>query len=201
MNRVITLAILFLAALATGCASITRGTKDAFAIQSTPSGAMVSMSNGLNCVTPCAIELPRKHGFSVTFTLDGYKTLTTNVIPKQAGAGSAGMAGNVILGGLIGAAVDLGTGAMKDLYPNPLIVTLVPNSSSKASMVEVPEGKTAEVAEAADDGESTPKQAEKEVSTPKQVKEGVSTTGQVEEVVEDNTESESEQSKARRFGF
>ena len=181
MKRLTTFAILFLAVLATGCASITRGTKDAFAIQSTPSGAMVSMSNGLTCVTPCAMELPRKHSFSVTFKMDGYKELTTNVIPKQAGAGSAGMAGNIILGGLIGAAVDAGSGAMKDLYPNPLVVTLVPDSSSKASMVELPEGKTAEVPEAADHSESALEQSE--------------------DVAEDDAESKSEPSKARRTGY
>ena len=36
------------------------------------------------------------------------------------------MAGNVILGGLIGAAVDVGSGAMNDLRPNPVKVALVP---------------------------------------------------------------------------
>jgi hypothetical protein len=100
------------------------------------------------------MELPRKHGFSVTFTLDGYKTLTTNVVPRQAGAGSAGMAGNIILGGLIGAAVDVGTGAMKDLYPNPLAVTLVRATSTKESVVELPAGEAEEVDEATDTGES-----------------------------------------------
>lgn len=148
-------AILFLTVLATGCASITRGTTDAFATQSTPSGATVSLSNGLTCVTPCAMELPRKHGFSVTFTLDGYKTLTTNVVPRQAGAGSAGMAGNIIFGGLIGAAVDAGSGAMKDLYPNPLVVTLVPLTSTKESVVELPAGEAEELGGATDTDEST----------------------------------------------
>lgn len=36
------------------------------------------------------------------------------------------MAGNVVLGGFIGAAVDAGTGAAKQLKPNPIKVTLVP---------------------------------------------------------------------------
>src|SRR5690606_34631225 len=84
--------------LTTGCASITRGTKDVFSIQTDPPGATASMSNGLTCVTPCTLELPRKHGFTVTLTLDGYKSLSTSIVPRQAGAGSAGMAGNVIFG-------------------------------------------------------------------------------------------------------
>lgn len=34
------------------------------------------------------------------------------------------MAGNVVFGGLIGAGVDAGTGAMLELVPNPVKVTL-----------------------------------------------------------------------------
>jgi len=36
------------------------------------------------------------------------------------------MAGNVLFGGLIGAAVDAGSGAMHDLVPNPVDVRMVP---------------------------------------------------------------------------
>jgi hypothetical protein len=36
------------------------------------------------------------------------------------------MAGNVLLGGIVGAAVDVITDATKDLRPNPVKVTLVP---------------------------------------------------------------------------
>lgn len=138
MKKLTIVCILFGVAMSSGCASITRGTKDVFSIQTDPPGAVASMSNGLNCVTPCTLELPRKHAFAVTLKLDGYKTLTTNVVPRQAGAGSAGMAGNIIFGGLIGAAVDAGSGAMKDLYPNPLIVTLVREGSEEASAVQFP---------------------------------------------------------------
>jgi hypothetical protein len=44
--------------------------------------------------------------------------------------GAAGMAGNVILGGLIGAVVDGASGAMNDLRPNPLQVAMVPQGGS-----------------------------------------------------------------------
>jgi len=36
------------------------------------------------------------------------------------------MAGNVLLGGVIGAGVDAGTGAMHSHKPNPLVVELTP---------------------------------------------------------------------------
>jgi len=46
------------------------------------------------------------------------------VTNKIANAGSAGMAGNIFVGGIIGVAVDAGSGAMNDLVPNPVNVTL-----------------------------------------------------------------------------
>jgi hypothetical protein len=36
------------------------------------------------------------------------------------------MAGNVIVGGIIGAGIDAGTGAMLNLVPNPVVLTLEP---------------------------------------------------------------------------
>ncbi len=122
------------------CATITRGSKDFFEIESEPTGASVELSNGLNCVTPCAMELPRKHPFTATFLLEGYKPLTADVVPKQAAAGSAGMAGNVIFGGIIGVVADSTSGAMKDLYPNPLVARLAAEDSTDMSAVVLPEG-------------------------------------------------------------
>ena len=40
------------------------------------------------------------------------------------GAGAAGVAGNVLLGGVIGIGIDAATGASKDLKPNPVEVEL-----------------------------------------------------------------------------
>ena len=117
--------------LLTSCASITRGTKDTFGIETTPPGVEARLSNGLFCTTPCTFTLPRKEGFVVTLTKEGYKTVTANITPKRAGGGAAGMAGNVILGGLIGVAVDSSTGAMNDLFPNPLVVTLIAEAEDK----------------------------------------------------------------------
>lgn len=111
--------------LGSGCTTVTRGTKDVLVVESDPSGADVALSNGLRGQTPTSFELPRKNALTVTVSKEGYETVTVNVTPKVVGAGGAGMAGNVILGGLIGAAVDAGTGAMKDLKPNPVRVTLV----------------------------------------------------------------------------
>jgi hypothetical protein len=111
-------------ALLNGCGTITRGTKDVLVIESEPSGATVQLSTGLQGKTPATFELSRKHDLVVTISKEGYETVNVNVVPKVAGAGGAAMAGNVVLGGLVGAAVDAGTGSMYDLKPNPVHVVL-----------------------------------------------------------------------------
>lgn len=57
---------------------------------------------------------------------DGYESVTIDVRPQTGNAGAAGMAGNLIFGGLIGAAVDATTGATKQLMPNPIRIKLPP---------------------------------------------------------------------------
>jgi hypothetical protein len=114
------------AVLIQGCATITRGTTEVLVIETTPSGAEVDMSNGLRCKTPCAMEVKRKTNIVLDITKDGYESARINVLSEVAGAGAAGMAGNVILGGVIGAGVDAATGATKRLTPNPVKVTLNP---------------------------------------------------------------------------
>lgn len=108
-----------------GCATITRGSSDTLVVESDPPGADVKLTNGLTGKTPTSFKLDRDANLVVTITKEGYEKVDVNVTPQVAGAGSAGMAGNILLGGLIGAAVDAGTGAMYDLKPNPVKVTLV----------------------------------------------------------------------------
>jgi hypothetical protein len=115
-----------------GCATITRGTTQDFAVTSTPPGAAVKTSTGFECAaTPCTFKMPRKNPFSVEIRLEGYQTETVLVESKVAGSGAAGMAGNVLVGGLIGIGVDASSGATKDLTPNPVAVTLTPNGQPR----------------------------------------------------------------------
>lgn len=108
-----------------GCATVTRGTNDTWSVATTPAGAAVKTSNQFACdSTPCTFKMPRKSEFDVTITKTGYKEWKGHVTHHVSGAGGAGMAGNVLLGGLVGAAVDGTSGAMLDLVPNPLDVTL-----------------------------------------------------------------------------
>ncbi|MBL8537931.1 MAG: PEGA domain-containing protein [Hyphomonadaceae bacterium] len=115
------------AVLASGCATITRGTTQEFVVESTPPGASVTTSNGFECAaTPCTFRMPRKEGFTVTVEREGYLSAEATVTSSMSSGGAAGMAGNVLIGGLIGAGVDATSGAMNDLSPNPLQVTLQP---------------------------------------------------------------------------
>lgn len=114
-----------------GCATITRGSSEAFVVESTPSGADVRLSSGEVCKTPCTLKKKRKDNFVVFIKRDGYEPAEVSVISETAGAGAAGMAGNVLLGGLIGVGVDAATGATKKLTPNPVRVTLNPVSAPK----------------------------------------------------------------------
>jgi hypothetical protein len=117
--------IAFTLILTNGCATITRGTQEVLVIESTPPGATVSTSNGLQGKTPASFKVSRRGGFTVTIAKEGYEPITVQVESQIAGGGAAGMAGNVILGGLIGAAIDAGSGATLELKPNPIQVDLV----------------------------------------------------------------------------
>ncbi len=123
------LAISVLALLNTGCATITRGTTEVLVIETTPAGADVELSTGARCKSPCSMEMKRKNAVVVDITKDGYEPVRMNVLSQVAGAGAAGMAGNLVFGGIIGAGVDAATGATKQLKPNPVVVTLVPTAA------------------------------------------------------------------------
>lgn len=124
------------------CATITKGTEDTVTLNSVPSAASVTFSEKLGkladqyCETPCVIELNRKYTYGVTFEKDGYKPVTGLLEPKFSSDGAAGMAGNILIGGIVGAAIDGSTGAMNDLKPNPMNAQLAEVGSDKKSYIE-----------------------------------------------------------------
>ena len=126
MQKLVGAVALTVVAMSLGaCATVTRGTKTAWEVKSEPPGAAVKTSNGFSCdSTPCAIKMKRKSEFTATITKDGYRPLDVKVTNKIGSGGGAGMAGNVLVGGLIGVGVDATSGAMLDLTPNPVVVTL-----------------------------------------------------------------------------
>ncbi len=118
----------------TSCATITRGVHDKLSVLSDPPGADVRLSTGEHGVTPAKFVKSRKgENFIVTISKPGYAPQTVRVESKFSGTGGTAMAGNVVLGGPIGAGVDLASGAYNSLYPNPVSVHLVPTPKSKPS--------------------------------------------------------------------
>jgi len=116
------------------CATVTRGTTEAFTVETVPAGASVRTTVGYACdATPCTWKMPRKSEFTATIAKPGYKTVTTQVVHTTAGAGAAGMAGNVLIGGLPGIVIDAATGSTQDLKPNPLHLVLEPDTAAVAS--------------------------------------------------------------------
>jgi hypothetical protein len=107
-----------------GCATVTRGSTEVLVIESNPIGAVARLSSGRVCVTPCSLELPRKTSVSITFEKEGYRPTTAYVSSGIDGAGGAGMAGNVLVGGIVGIGIDSYSGANKSLSPNPVLVVM-----------------------------------------------------------------------------
>lgn len=131
------------------CATVTRGTSQKFAIESSPTAAEVTLSNGQQCVTPCKMKLKRKPGFTATVKKPGYQTQTVTVESKLGGGGVVAGAGNVLLGGVVGGIVDGTNGSMNNLTPNPLVVTLVPETAPAAAAASVPAAEAVSAAPAA----------------------------------------------------
>ena len=114
--RIKTMAALALPALATGCATATRGTTEQVVINYAPATATVTTSLNHTCrSSPCTIEVSREKRFVVTAAAPGYEMQTVAVNTKLAGRGTAAFAGNVLVGGVIGMGVDAATGATLDL--------------------------------------------------------------------------------------
>ena len=68
----------------------------------------------------------RSADITVTVTKEGYEPQVIPLTKEIPGAGAAGFAGNLLVGGLVGMGVDAATGAAQDHKPNPVIVTLQP---------------------------------------------------------------------------
>ena len=112
------------------CATVTRGIHDKLYVESQPPGANVLLSSGERGVTPTKFVKSRRDSFTVTVSKPGYNAMTVKVESKASPTGGAAMAGNAVAGGIIGIAIDSGTGAMFSLYPNPVSVQLVPSLRS-----------------------------------------------------------------------
>ncbi len=122
-----------------GCATVTRGTTDQVQMRSVPVGATATASTGQTCTTPCTITVGRKDEFSVHFEKPGFTSQDIQVKTQASGAGQAALAGNLVVGGIVGLATDASTGATLDHVPNPVSVELRPaRASAKLRSAHLP---------------------------------------------------------------
>ena len=128
-----------------GCATVTRGTSQKFAIESIPSGANVGLSTGQTCTTPCRLNLKRKRDFTAKFTKDGYQPREANVESKVRVGGGTALVGNLVVGGIVGLIVDMSNGSIKDLRPNPLNLTLAQKEGMPVDSAVTPTGQPPEI--------------------------------------------------------
>lgn len=120
-----------------GCASATRGWEETISISSSPSGAtatVTGMKEPFSCTTPCVAQVKRSDDLTVAFDLPGHEPQIVPLTKEIATTGAAGFAGNLLLGGLVGMAVDGVSGAALDHKPNPVIVSLKPIAPPPAPM-------------------------------------------------------------------
>lgn len=105
-----------------GCATVMRGTTQDISISSEPFGASVTIDHQPHGVTPIVASLSRESSHFVSIELEGYGPVTTRIISQHDGA----VAGNCLLGGIPGIAIDSVSGAGKILQPEIIHVVLVP---------------------------------------------------------------------------
>lgn len=128
MHRPIHLALaIAFAALATGCATITTGTTQTIGVKTNPEGADCQFTREGTLVgrvnpTPGTIQIGKGYGnITVSCRKDGYEELAGTVGSEF----QAMTLGNILLGGIIGVAVDAASGALAK-YPESVTFTLVP---------------------------------------------------------------------------
>lgn len=125
-KRIILLAMFLGVAFLSGCATVMTGPTQKVPVTSNPSGAVAKVDGSITAITPAIFTLERKTDHTIEITKDGFRTATVIIRHTMSGA----TAGNILIGGIIGVAVDGATGAMFKLIPERVDVTLEPEVSS-----------------------------------------------------------------------
>lgn len=114
-------------ALTSGCATVTKGASQTLTVQTAPEGAACMLERDGKVIgavnpTPGSIKVGKgRKDIAVSCEKTGYLKSSDNLSPTF----QAMTAGNILIGGLIGVAVDAASGAMNE-YPSALDVTLIP---------------------------------------------------------------------------
>ena len=79
MKSIYLVGVFGVAAMLSGCATITRGTTEILVIETTPPGADVDLSSGLRCKTPCSLEVKHKNAVVLDISKLGFEPQRVNV--------------------------------------------------------------------------------------------------------------------------
>jgi hypothetical protein len=110
-----------------GCATIINGTTQKIPVSSEPSGANCTVvGDNTKYTTPCQVELARKSDHFLKLEKEGYDPATVEIKHVLSGA----VAGNILLGGLIGWGVDAATGSQNRLIPETVHISFKASSPS-----------------------------------------------------------------------
>ena len=129
MKYTIKIVTVVLVVICSGC----RSTKETLYINSDPTGARETLSNGMTGATPCTFVVPLKEKPLVTIEKDGYEPALVTVakkVSKKMVAGRAAMAVLILpLAAIGGSGGGMGSdviGPVSKLEPNPVSVKLLP---------------------------------------------------------------------------
>lgn len=106
----------FLCVLLTGCATIMHGTTQNVGFSSNPTGAVVCIDNKECGKTPHVFHLSRNKNHIVKLEMKGYEPYETTLTKSVSGW----VWGNIVIGGLIGLAVDAVSGGIYKLEPEQI---------------------------------------------------------------------------------
>ena len=117
---------LFCIAFIAGCATMRRGSTESMMFVTAPSGAMVKLSTGESCITPCELEVDRSDDLNFTISKSGYKKLSQTVYSSlDGGSLASNTIGNLILLPGVADIIDARYGANYSHKPNPFVSTLL----------------------------------------------------------------------------
>lgn len=132
-----TVSVIGVAVLLAGCSTITTGTDEMVTIETDPAGAVCKLSTGGKQVavvnpTPGSVEVPKSRK-DLTVRCEREEYLPTEGTIRSSFQGMT--LGNAIFGGLIGVAIDAGSGAMNK-YEDGVKIALIPETFESAEAKE-----------------------------------------------------------------
>ncbi len=122
----------------TSCSSIMNGSKDKVNVASDPAGASIVVNGMKVGQTPAVLQLKRGESHILEISKAGYNKYTVTTGKSITGW----LWGNIVCGGLIGLAIDLGTGNAYDVDPDNIIANLDPKGTAQNTNVYIYENFT-----------------------------------------------------------